>query len=138
MATSLLKSLKCVTLPKKVEADSVQVARNKLIARLEIQSRLAADPQWSAELKRWRKNKETGKRETVTEVGRPRPTWVADEDGVVFFIKKGHSGFVEFAKGQCGIAVKATSEIPDLCEKLIAAVKAGELDGQIITKSKSK
>jgi hypothetical protein len=136
--SNLLKSLKFTTLPTKKAVDPVQEARNKLIARLEDQKAMAGDPAWTKELKRWRKNKETGKRETVTEVGKPRPTWVVNEDGVTFFIKKGHSGFVEFGKGQCGIAVKSESELPKLIETLIAAVRSGELDEQLKAAPKSK
>jgi len=129
--SNLLKSLKFTSLPTKKAVDPVQEARNKLVARLEDQKAMAGDPAWSKELKRWRKDKTTGERKTVTEVGRPRPTWIVNEDGVTFFIKKGHSGFVEFGKGQCGIAVKSEAELPKLIDTLIAAVRSGELDSQI-------
>jgi hypothetical protein len=135
---SLLKSLKFVAMPAKKAADPVQEARSKLIGRLEVQSRLASDPQWSTQLKRWRKNRDTGKREPVNEVGRPRPMWMTAADGsTVFFVRRGRVGFVEFSKGCQGIAVKSEAELPEVIGTLIAAVKAGEIDSQLM-KAKHK
>ena len=140
MSTNVLKSLSksSTALPEKKPADPVQEARNKLIGRLQEQSAMAADPSWNKEMKRWRKNKETGKRETTTEVARPKQSWFVSDDGIVFFVRKGHGAFVDFGKGQSGVALKAASEIPDLCEKLIAAVKNGELNSQLMTSKAAK
>jgi hypothetical protein len=131
--SNLLKSLNLTTLPEKRQADPVMEARNKLITRLECQKAMAADPQWTMEMKKWRKNKESGKRETVSEVGRPKSTWVVNGDGsVIFFVRKGQAKFVEFGKGgKTGIAVKSVSELPELISTLIAAVRNGELDEQL-------
>jgi hypothetical protein len=127
MSKSVLSSLKFTALPKKVEADPIVVARAKLIARLNDQKSIASDPNFSRTMTRWRKNTD-GKRETVKEEGKPKPSWFVGEGGIVtFFVRKGKGMFLDFnGKGQCAIALKSENEIPALCDTLIPQYQPGK------------
>jgi len=122
-----LKSLSFTTVPKTMRANPVLMRREKLIARLEDQQKLAKDPTFSTTVTRW----VTGDDGTKQKVGvkKPlRPNWRTDATGAVVFTVRYGFKTIEFEKGKAGIAVPSKEKLVGVIDTLIAAVQAGELD----------
>jgi hypothetical protein len=124
MAQSVLKGLTFVALqlPKwSRDRDPVMDRREKVIARLEEQKLLIADPTWQRTIQ-----KKGG--EIKKKVSR---WWTTAPNGAVtFFIRFGH-GQIQFQPGKAGIPVPSLDKLPGTIDTLIAAVRAGELDAQM-------
>jgi hypothetical protein len=124
-----LKSLTFTTLPKPSVNPTLD-QRSKIIARLEEQKRLLADPTYMRTVRSWKKN-ETGEKSLVERRQRILPWWTTAPNGSpVFFVRLGWKP-VEFDKGKAAIAVPSLDKLPSVIETLIAAVRNGELDEQL-------
>jgi hypothetical protein len=129
----ILKSLTFTAVPARSH-DPVAGRRNKLIERLEEQKKLIANPSYVRTVQRW-----TGKgdeRRQVEKQQRVRPWWRADANGSVVLSVYYGTKPIEFEKGKAGIAVASRDKLPALIDALVAAAKAGELDGLIAASSK--
>ena len=123
------KSLTFTTLPKPSVNPTLD-RRTKIIARLEEQKRLHADPTYVRSARSWKKN-ETGERTVVEKRQRVSPWWASTPDGKhVFFIRSGWKT-VEFERGKSGIAVSSLDKLSSIIDTVIAAVRNGELDAQL-------
>src|SRR6516164_6695667 len=95
---TLLKSLIFTTLPKPSVNPTLD-RRTKLIARLEEQKRLLADPSYMRSVRSWKKN-EGGEKNVVEKRQRVSPWWTTTADGKhVFSVRMGWKA-VEFEKGK--------------------------------------
>lgn len=126
---ALLKSLTFTALPK-AHASPALNRRAKVIARLEEQKLLLADPAYVRVTQRWVKG-EDGQKSPVERRQRVLPWWRVDQTGAyVFFIRTGWKP-VEFEKGKSAIVVPSLDRLMPVIDTLINAVRAGELDDQL-------
>jgi plasmid stabilization system protein ParE len=122
----ILKNLTFTAVPTRSH-DPVAARRAKLVERLEEQKTLLANPAHLRRSTRW-----TGKgdeRRQVEREQRVRPWWRTDPSGAVVMAIYHGARPLEFEKGKAGIAVTDRGKLPGLIDTLIAAAKAGELDG---------
>ena len=123
-----LKSLSFTAVPKGERADPVLIRREKLIARLEDQKTLAKDPTFAPTITRSVKNAE-GVKEKVQLKKPLRPNWRTDGKGAIVLTVRYGFKTIEFEKGKAGITVASKEKLIGVIDTLIAAVRAGELDG---------
>ena len=130
---SNMSKLTLVPLKRRAGATPQEQRREKLVAKLEEQLALA---QAQAEGKRyvvmkaaWTRdadgNKQRVQREKVV-----RPWWWPEGEGVSLVVRYGARP-IEFAKGKRAISVTHVPMLPGALNTLIAAARAGELDGAI-------
>ena len=124
---SLLKSLTFAVAPRAAALNPIQIRRQRLIARIEDQRRLVADPSFAPTVKRVKKNAD-GTKEQVERAIRLKPWWRADANGSVVLTVRYGLRPIEFEKGKAGIVVGAPDKLDAVLQTLIAAVAAGELD----------
>jgi hypothetical protein len=79
-------------------------------------------------LKRWKKTPD-GAKTLVDHSRRLKPWWKADEKGFVVLTVRSGFKTLEFEKGKAAIAVGAIDRLDGVFTTLIAAARAGELDG---------
>jgi hypothetical protein len=134
MSTSILKSLTFVPQPKP-SSDPLIIKRERMVARLEDQKKLLADPNFVRTVKRWER-KEGGEKVLVERPLRTTKWWQPDQNGGCVMTVKVGSKRIEFEKGKAAIAVGALDKLPGVIDALIKAVRAGELDEQLNLASK--
>lgn len=125
---SNLKSLTFTILPQPFIKNAKFARRERLIARLEEQRHLAKDPSFIPVVKRWKKTPD-GSKALVDHPRRLKPWWKADEKGFVVLTVRSGFKTLEFEKGKPAIAVGAVDRLDGVLTTLIAAARAGELDG---------
>jgi hypothetical protein len=134
MSSPILKSFTFVPQPKP-SSDPLIIKRERMIARLEDQKTLLADPNFVRTVKRWER-KEGGEKVLVERPLRTSKWWQPDQSGGYVMTVKIGSKRVEFEKGKAAIAVGAPEKLPGVIDALIKAVRAGELDEQLKQSSK--
>jgi len=134
MSTSILKSLTFVPQPKP-NSDPLIQKRERMVARLEDQKKLLADPNFVRTVKRWER-KEGGEKVLVERPLRTSRWWHPDQNGGFVMTMKVGSKRIEFEKGKAAIAVGVQDRLPGVVDALIKAVRAGELDEQLKQLSK--
>ena len=123
-----LKSLTFVQAPPKTPNNPTFYRRERLLQRLQEQLQLAKDPSFAPVIKRWKKG-DDGVKRPVDHIRRVRPWWRVDEKGfVVLTVRYGFKP-LEFEKGKAAIAVGTVEKLEGVLTTLIAATRAGELDG---------
>ena len=135
MSTSILKSFTFVTQPK-ASSDPLTIKRERLVARLEDQKKLLADPTFVRRVKRWER-KEGGEKILVEKPLRTSKWWQADQNGGYVMTVKIGSRRIEFEKGKAAIAVGSLEKLPGVIDALIKAVRVGELDDQLNQSAKA-
>ena len=123
---SILKSL-AFTAVAKTRNSPALARRMQLVARLEDQKALFADPAFVRTVKRWKEV--DGQRVQVDHRVQIRPWWVTDDKGQTVLLLKYGLKPLEFEKGKSGVLVGAREKVPDVIDALIAATRSGELDG---------
>jgi hypothetical protein len=127
--TAALKPLNFTALQKPSTNPTLD-RRSRVIARLEEQKLLLADPNYKRTVRSWLKN-EAGEKSHVETKQRVLPWWTAQPNGsYAFFIRSGWKP-VEFEKGKAAIAVPSMERLPVIIDTLITAVRNGELDEQL-------
>ena len=129
-----LKSLTFTTLPKP-SADPTLDRRTKIIARLDEQKRLLADPTYMRVVRSWAKS-ETGEKSVVEKKQRVLQWWTQTPNGSYAFCVRVGWKPIEFEKGKPAIAVQSLDKLPSVIDTLIAAIRSGELDQQLTDASK--
>ena len=120
---SLLKSLTfCAAAAD--EKNPVLGRRMKLIARLEEQKRLAADPTHTVTIKRSRKGPD-GERSVVELTRKIRPWWKRNASGQLVLTVRNGLKPIEFDKGKAGIVIEDDANLLSVVDTLIKAVEAG-------------
>lgn len=133
---SHLKALKLTSaVPVRATADPGQRAREKMIAALAEQKQMAeakiAGQAFAPTHTVRRKNAE-GQRVEIQAPKRVRQSWFTDGNGKVFFAIRYAGKAIEFAKDKNAIEAGELSALPKVVDTLIEAVRAGELDAQLI------
>lgn len=124
---SNLKSLSFTIAPAIIR-DPKLIRRQRLIERLEEQRTLVKNPSYAPISSRWKKTAD-GSRVLVEKVRRVKPAWRTDANGTVVLTVKNGLKPIEFEKGKTGILVGTIDRLDAVLLTLIAAVRAGELDG---------
>jgi hypothetical protein len=128
-----LKSLTFTTLPQ-VTANPTLDRRTRVIARLEEQKLLLADPNYARTLRTT--VTQDGVKNVVEKQQRVSKWWRPVPNGTyAFFIRVGTQP-LEFEKGKTAVAVPLLEKLPAVIDALIGAVRAGELDQQLAAASK--
>jgi hypothetical protein len=131
-----LKALSFTTI-QKGSANPALTRRSKLISRLEEQKALAQDANFVPVVKRWVKGADGNKQ--LVELQRPvRAWWRTDVTGATVFTVRYGFKTVEFEKGKAGVAVPSIDKLVSVIDTLIAAVRAGELDGMLEQHSRAR
>jgi hypothetical protein len=127
---SILKSL-TFTAPPKTDDRPVIKKRERMIARLEEQKKLLADPNFiRAVQKTVRKD---GEKSVVEKTQRVTPWWQMDQNGSYVFMVRAGTRVIEFEKGKSAIAIPSLDKLPAVIDTLVKAVRGGELDTQLLT-----
>jgi hypothetical protein len=108
----------------------------RMVARLEDQKKLLADPDFVRTVKRWER-KESGEKVLVEKPLRSSRWWQPDQNGGYVMTVKIGSKRIEFEKGKAAIAIGSLEKLPAVIDALIKAVRAGELDEQLNQSAKS-
>ena len=123
-----LKSLTFVAAPPKTPNNPTFYRRERLLQRLQEQLQLLKDPSYAPVIKRWKKG-DDGVKRPVDHIRRVKPWWRVDEKGfTVLTVRYGFKS-LEFEKGKAAIAVGTVEKLEGVLATLIAATRAGELDG---------
>jgi hypothetical protein len=135
-AMSHLKALTFTTHKPSI-ADPTMIRRQRLVERLEEQRQLAKDPTFAPMVRRWKKD-ENGVRQPVDTYRRIKPWWRQDATGSLVLVLKKGLKTLELEKGKAGIVVGSAERLEGVLNTLIAAARAGELDGAICPRSNTK
>ena len=127
---SYLKTLTLTLAPHQIGRNPKLIRRQRLIERLEEQIKLAADPTFTVLVRRWIKDAE-GVKQPFDRQKRIKPWWKADGSGNLVLVLKNGLKTIELEKGKPGIAVGTQGRLEAVLNTLIAATKAGELDGAL-------
>ena len=125
-----LKSLTFSVAPQQIARNPKLVRRQRLIDRLEEQQKLAADPSFTVLVRRWVKDHD-GVKQPTDRHRRIKPWWKADGAGNLVLVLKSGLKTIEIEKGKPGIGVGPAGRLEVVLTTLIAAAKAGELDGAL-------
>ena len=125
-----LKSLTFTVAPQQIARNPKLVRRQRLIDRLEEQQKLASDPSFTVLVRRWVKDPD-GVKQPVDRQRRVKPWWKADGTGNLVLVLKNGLKTMEIEKGKPGIVVGAPGRLEAVLGTLMAAAKAGELDGAL-------
>ena len=125
-----LKSLTFTVAPQQIARNPKLVRRQRLIDRLEEQQKLVADPAFTVLVRRWVKDPD-GIKQPIDRQKRVKPWWKADSAGNLVLVLKSGLKTIEIEKGKPGIGVGPAGRLEVVLTTLIAAAKAGELDGAL-------
>jgi hypothetical protein len=124
---SHLKSLTFAPAPQKEHSNPAVLLRQKLIARLEEQRRLAKDPNYAPKQRRWKKNPD-GSRVQIELSKAIKPWWKSDTNGKLVLMLRSGLKPIEIEKGKPAVFVGAPERLDEVLGVLIEATRAGELD----------
>ena len=127
---SAMRGLKFSNIPTKSN-DPIGNRRMQLVKKLEEQKLLAADPNYVRKSTRFVGKGEA--RHSVVKEQRVRAWTKPTPDGGLVFSAYVAARPVELAKGFHGVQVSSRDELPEAIDKIIVAVRAGELDAAITT-----
>ena len=125
-----LKSLTLTVAPHQIERNPKLLRRQRRIERLEEQQKLAADPTFTVLVRRWIKDLD-GVKQPFDRQKRVKPWWKADGNGSLVLLLKNGLKMIEIEKGKPGIVVGPVGRLESVLSTLIAATRAGELDGAL-------
>ena len=125
---SNMKSLSLIVAPTASSLSPKLRRRQNLIERLEEQLQLAKDPNFTISVRRWIKDTE-GVKQLIEVKKRIKPWWRKDPNGSLYMILKSGLKRLVLDKGMTAISVGTPDKLEGVIMTLIAAAKAGELDG---------
>jgi hypothetical protein len=134
---TMLKSLTLTQFPKQEFGNPVVARRAKLIARIEEQKALLADPLYMAVDQKWMRSPD-GRKELVARKRKVRRWWREDATGAIYIAIKYGQKRLEIEKGKPAIAVANKQDIGNVLDVLIEATRAGELDSALQTMSRAR
>ena len=137
---SALSKLTVKTVTRTNKQDPVQQRRQKLVAGIEEQLKVAAaavnGESYEVRRKAWAKNEDGEK--VLTERMRKVRAWFFEQDGGWYVQCKYGSKALELGKGGNAVFVKALNDVEGALRALHAAAAGGELDEAIENMMKSK
>ena len=124
---TLLNALTLTTFKPGTENAPHVRRRNKLIAKIEEQIKLANNPDYKPTKLIWHSDGEgiQHKQEIPKRIKR---WWITQSDGTVLLTVRYGSRALELAKGKNAIVISSTAELPKVLETLLKAVNEGEFD----------
>lgn len=132
--TNILKTLSLSVLPTVLAMNPAQHRRTKLIRKLMEQKAIAEADRDGREpsimQRRWVSN-ETGSRILIDAPKRIKRWWITDATGNCLLAIRYGSKVLEIEKGKTAIIVGKPDQLVPTIDTIIAAVNAGELDGQL-------
>ncbi|MDO8973818.1 DUF6641 family protein [Reyranella sp.] len=139
---SMLKGLTFTTAPRAANLiPSEEYRRNKLIANLQEQRDIAiADAEGrdhKVMRRRWEIT-ETGEKKQVEAPKRLRRWWTKDADGKVVLVVRWGSRLLELQGEKTAIVIGDNTKLVPVFDKIIGAVRAGELDAAIDNANKGR
>lgn len=123
-----LKSLTFIPAPPKTPHNPRFFRRERLLQWLQEQLQLAKDPAFAPVVKRWKKG-EDGVKRPVDHIRRVKPFSSTRHHGFVVLTVRYGFKTLELKKGKAAIAVGTVEKLEGVLSTLIAATRAGELDG---------
>jgi hypothetical protein len=123
-----LKSLTFTMMPS-LDVNPTLDRRQKIIARLEEQRKLAANPNFTRTIRQ--RVEKDGVKTLVEKQQKVQPWWRAAPNGSLAFGIRAGAKLVEFDKGKTAIVVPSLEKLPAVIDTLIAAIRNGELDVQL-------
>ena len=125
---SNMKSLSLIVAPTAASLSPKLRRRQNLIERLEEQRELTRNPNHTITVRRWIKDAE-GIKQPIEIKKRVKPWWSKDSTGSLYMVLKSGLKRLVLDKGMTAIAVGTPDKLESVIATLIAAAKAGELDG---------
>ena len=110
--------------------NTIAVRRRKLMAKIDEQIELAADPNYAPTQRKWVAD-DDGNRKQIEVAKRIKRWWTASADGKINLVVRYGSRPLEFAKGKNAIQLNSEDEVADTLRKIRKATDLGELDGLI-------
>lgn len=130
-----LKTLVFSAIPQ-ADADPRLSRRAKLISKLEEQKALALDPKLTRTVLK-RVPTEDGCKRQVGETRPVRPWWKESLSGGLFLTVRFGTRPIEFEKGKAAILITNRNDLVGTLDKVIEAVRGGELDDLLTQNSKA-
>ena len=127
---SNMKSLSLIVAPTASSLTPKLRRRQNLIERLEEQQQLARDSSFTITVRRWIKDAE-GVKKPIEYQKRIKPWWHPDNTGSLYMVLRSGLKRLVLDKGMTAIAVGTPDKLEGVISTLIAAAKAGELDGAL-------
>ena len=127
---TILKSLNLIVAPTNNRMSPKLRRRQSLIERLEEQKALAQDPQFTITKRRWIKDA-NGIKQPIDIQKRVKPWWRGDATGSLYLTLKSGLKTLVLDKGMTAVAVGSQDKLGAVLDALLAAAKAGELDGAL-------
>ena len=127
---SNMKSLSLIVAPTSSNLNPKLRRRQNLIDRLEEQRELAKDPYYTVTARRWIKDTE-GVKQLIEVQKHIKPWWRKDATGSLYMILKSGLKRLVLDKGMTAISVGTPVNLEGVIVTLLAAAKAGELDGAL-------
>jgi hypothetical protein len=131
---SLLKNLKIVAAPAKLQLSPEQERRNKLGIKLTEQLQMAEAEIKGETFERMKRawvTDENGDRKKVERPARLKKWWVKDNAGIIILRILYGSRAIELQKGKAAVEVGQLDKLPAILKTIKDAVLAGELDAEI-------
>ena len=139
MAKSLLSSLKVTARPESTKANPLVSRREKLLAKLDQQRKMALcyvnDEEYTAYREKWTKDPETGER-TKVRVPKKIGPWYYKRNNCYFLEVRYANKPLELSKGMHAIEVGNKTNLLPTIDTVIEAVIAGELDTVLTANAK--
>ena len=138
---SLLKNLKIVSTPLKLEQTPQQSRRDKLSVKLIEQMHMAQAELKGSVYERMKSvwsTDQNGDRQNVQRAAKLRKWYAKEVSGVVILRVFYGARPLELAKGKSAVEVESLEKLPAVLDTLAQAVKAGELDTEIATVAKER
>ena len=134
MATTSLSSLKFTTAKKQAQLPTVQIRRNKLVAKLAEQIELAtalSEGRTFAPTKIKAVTGEDGVRRNVETAKRMKQWWFPMDNGKLALTVRYGAKVLELVKGKNAIEIASAAQLVPTLELLKAAAESGEMDAAI-------
>ena len=127
---SNMKALSLIVAPTASSLSPKLRRRQTLIDRLEEQRELAKNPNYTITVRHWIKDAD-GIKKPIDIQKRVKPWWQQDANGSLFIVLRSGLKRLVLDKGMTAIAVGTPDKLEGIISTLIAASKAGELDGAL-------
>jgi len=127
VAMSFIQSLNLTEYKANTHTNPAVHRRNKLVAKLSEQIKLASDTDYRPLKLTWHKDAE-GREHRVEVPKRVRRWWTEHSNGTVQLTVRYGSKPLELAKGKNAIVVNSKAELPTVLAHLRAAAEKGEFD----------
>ena len=124
---AVLETLSFVAFRPLHNNNPIAVRRRKLIAKIDEQSQLATNTDFTPTQQKWVTDAD-GIQKRIEVPKRVKRWWATSEDGKINLVVRYGSKPLEFAKGKNAIELEKDAAVAETLRKIKAAVEMGELD----------